>query len=371
MTPADLPARKTLARLLVPALVLGFGCAALAQPVPPKATPDATLRSTPETVVWGYITADVPPALTIKPGQTVRIDTVSHQGLMTNEDPAKFFGNAGIKREDVLQDAIDIYQKVGRVKGLSAHVLTGPIFVEGAEPGDMLEVRVHKLELRVPYGVNNSGPRTGVLPDLLLAPAPKVIRLDTARNVALFSPDIEVPLAPFLGVMAVAPSRDVLLVSSRPPWRWGGNMDFKPLVPGASLYLPVFNPGALFFTGDPHAAQGDGEVNGTAIEASLTATLQFVLHKGEGKAMRWPRAEDAAYYYTMGMDLDLNVAMRNATRETVDLLRQEFGLSTADAYALASIGVDFVIAEAVDSVQMVYGKIPKRLFKEKRDYWSK
>jgi acetamidase/formamidase len=332
--------------------------------------PDATLRSTPETVIWGYITADVPPALTIKSGQTVRIDTVSHQGLLAREDPAEFFGKAGIPRDQVLQDAIDIHQKVARVKGLSAHVLTGPIYVEGAEPGDMLEVRVHRLDLRVPYGVNNSGPRVGVLPELLPAPAPKIIRFDTARNVALFSPEIEVPLAPFLGVMAVAPSRDVLLVSSRPPWRWGGNMDFKHLVPGASLYLPVFNSGAQFYTGDPHAVQGDGEVNGTAIEASLTATLQFIVHKGEGKTMRWPRAEDATHYYAMGMDLNLDIAMRHATRETVEFLRENFALSAADAYALASIAVDFRIGEAVDSVQLVYGAIPKKLFKSTPPFWS-
>jgi acetamidase/formamidase len=218
--------------------------------------------------------------------------------------------------------------------------------------------------------VNNSGPRVGVLPELLPAPAPKIIRFDTARNVALFSPEIEVPLSPFLGVMAVAPSRDVLLVSSRPPWRWGGNMDFKHLVPGASLYLPVFNTGAQFYTGDPHAVQGDGEVNGTAIEASLTATLQFIVHKGEGKTMRWPRAEDATHYYAMGMDLNLDIAMRHATRETVEFLRENFALSAADAYALASIAVDFRIAEAVDSVQLVYGAIPKKLFKSTPPFWS-
>jgi acetamidase/formamidase len=153
----------------------------------------------------------------------------------------------------------------------------------------MLEVRIHSLDLRVPYGVNNSGPTSGVLLGLLSAPAPKIIKLDTKRNVALFSDDIEVPLSPFLGIMSVAPSRDVLLVSSRPPWRCGGNIDFNKLVAGASLYLPVFNTGAQFYTGDPHAVQADGEVNGTAIEASLTATLQFIVHKGAGKVMSWPR----------------------------------------------------------------------------------
>jgi acetamidase/formamidase len=359
---------KTLMRLLATGLMIAFACPASAQPVP---TADATLASRPETVVWGYITADLPPALTIKSGQTVRIDTVSHQGLLGKEDPAAFFASAGISKDQVLQDAIDIYKTVPRTKGMSVHVLTGPIYVEGAAPGDMLEVRIHSLELRVPYGVNNSGPTSGVLPGLLSAPAPKTIKLDSKRNVALFSDDIEVPLSPFLGIMSVAPSRDVLLVSSRPPWRWGGNIDFNKLVAGASLYLPVFNTGAQFYTGDPHAVQADGEVNGTAIEASLTATLQFIVHKGAGKAMNWPRAEDATHYYSMGMDLDLDVAMRQATRETVNFLREEFGLSTEDAYALASIAVDFRVAEAVDSVQMIYGMIPKKVFRQTPQFWSK
>jgi acetamidase/formamidase len=347
----------------------GLWIAALVMPAGAQA-PDATLRSTPSTVIWGYLTADLPAALTIKSGQTVKIDTVSHQGLMTKDDPTTFFGAAGIPPGEVLQDAKDIYAMVSRVKGLSAHVLTGPLYIEGAAPGDLLEVRIRKFDLRVPYGVNNSGPGTGVLGDLLNVPTPKIIKLDPARNVALFSPDIEVPLAPFMGIMAVAPPRDLLLVSSRPPSHWGGNMDFNKLTAGATLYLPVFNAGAQFFTGDSHAVQGDGEINGTAIEASLTATMQFIVHKGEGRMMRWPRAEDTANYYTMGMDLDLDVAMREAARETVEFLRERFGLSAPDAYALASIGVDFRVAEAVDSVQVIYATIPKKLFKTNPDYWA-
>ena len=307
--------------------------------------------------------------LRIKSGQTVKIDTVSHGGVNTGVDPVTFFGRAGIAPDQVLKDAVDIYQKVTRPKGASAHILTGPIYIEEAAPGDMLEIRILALEPRVPYGVNSSNRGTGVLPDLLTGPTPKVIKFDVARNVALFSNDIEVPLRPFMGIMAVAPTRESWMISSRPPWRWGGNMDFNKLTVGATLFLPVFHDGAQFFTGDSHAAQGDGEVNGTAIEASLTATLQFVVHKGAGKSMRWPRAEDAAHYYAMGMDLDLNVAMRHATRETVDFLQEQFGLSTADAYALASIAVDFRVAEAVDAVQVVYGAIPKKIFKSDPDYW--
>jgi acetamidase/formamidase len=353
------------------AALLGFAGAALAQPVPPDNKPDATLRSTPETVVWGYFAADIPPALRIKSGQTVRIDTVSHGGVNTGVDPVTFFGRYGIGAEEVLKDAIDIYNKVNRPRGASAHILTGPIYIEEAEPGDMLEVRILALENRVPYGVNNSNRGTGVLPDLLTGPTAKVIKLDTARNVALFSSEIEVPLQPFMGIMAVAPTRESWMISSRPPWRWGGNMDFNKLTVGATLYLPVFHPGAQFFTGDSHAVQGDGEIDGTAIEASLTGTFQFIVHKGAGRSMFWPRAEDANYYYTMGMDLDLDNAMKYASQETIKFLGEKKGLSAADAYALASIAIDFRIAEVVDAVQVVYGAIPKKIFKTNPEYWSR
>jgi acetamidase/formamidase len=358
-------------RWLACTALLWFACPAGAQLAPPDNKPDATLRSTPDTVVWGYFAADIPPALRVKSGQTVRIDTVSHGGVNTGVDPVTFFERHGIPGDQVLKDSIDIYEKVKRPRGASAHILTGPIYIDEAEPGDMLEVRILALEHRVPYGVNNSNRGTGVLPDLLTAPTPKVIKFDLARNVALFSNDIEVPLAPFMGIMAVAPTKESWMISSRPPWRWGGNMDFNKLTAGATLYLPVFHNGAQFFTGDSHAVQGDGEVNGTAIEASLTATLQFVVHKGAGKTMFWPRAEDAMHYYAMGMDLDLNVAMKNAVQETVAFLRDKKGLSAADAYSLASIGVDFRVAEVVDAVQMVYGMIPKKLFKQNAEYWLK
>ena len=344
--------------------------AAHAQTVAPKATADHTLRSTPETVVWGYLAADIPPVLTIRSGQTVRIDTLSHQGVVNMADPVTFFSRAGIPADQVLKDAMDIYSKEPHPGGSGAHVLTGPIYIEGAAPGDMLEVRIHALEHRVPYGVNNAGPRTGVVIDMLSAPTPKIIKFDLNRKVALFSADIEVPLSPFLGIMAVAPSRDMLMVSSRPPSRWGGNMDLNKLGVGATLYLPVFNEGAQFFTGDPHAVQGDGEVNGTAIEASLTATLQFVVHKGQGRAMKWPRAEDAENYYVMGMDLDLDVALSEAVRESIAFLKTRYNLSDADAYSLSSIGIDFRVGEAVDSNLMIYGVIPKRLFKSNPPYWT-
>jgi acetamidase/formamidase len=331
---------------------------------PPGYPPDATLRSTPETVVWGYIRADRAPVLRIQSGQTVRIDTVTHQGLNTKDDPVAYFGAAGIAPVDVLEDAKKIYRAIKREEGAGPHILTGPVFIDGAEPGDMLEIRVLDVEIRVPYGINSTGPGWGAVPDLLQQTAAKVIKLDLARKVALFSANVEVPLAPFMGIVAVAPPPEVGCVSTKPPGAFGGNIDFKHLTAGSILYLPVFNEGALFYTGDGHAVQGDGEVDGTAIEISLTPTLQFVVHKGAGRDMKWPRAEDATHYYSMGMDADLAQALQNAIRETVGFLQHRAALSAAEAYALCSLAVDFRIGEAVNNVLMVYGAIPKKLFKK-------
>ena len=358
-------------RLTLLLLASLLGAAACAQNPQIKYTIDAELKATPQTVVWGVLPIDIAPALRIKSGQTVKIDTLSHQGMVNGTDPVAFFGAAGIAAADVLPEAMPIYQNVPRSKGASAHVLTGPIYIDGAEPGDMLEVRILDLQFRVPYGVNNSNRGSGVLPDLHAKPYPKVIRLDLNRKVALFAPDIEVPLAPFMGIMAVAPPLALSMVSSRPPGIYGGNMDFNKLTAGSTLYLPVHARGAQFFTGDAHAVQADGEINGTAIEASLTPVLQFIVHKGAGKSMKWPSAEDATHYYMMGMDVVLDEAMRQAALETVGFLQREKGLSAADAYALASIAVDFRVAEAVDAVQMIYGAIPKSIFKSNREYWLK
>ena len=330
---------------------------------------DATLRSTPETVSWGWIAADRAPVLRVKSGQTVRIDTVSHQGLNTPRDPVAFFGAAGVAPGEVLKDASEIYRAVRREDRAGPHILTGPIHVEGAQPGDMLEVRVLDVEIRVPYGVNATGPGSGVVPDLLTKSEQKIIKLDLKRNVALFAKEVEVPLAPFMGIVAVAPPPQLKRVSTKPPGAFGGNIDFKHLVAGSTLYLPVFNEGALFYTGDGHACQGDGEVDGTAIEISLTPTLQLIVHKGAGKSMNWPRAEDAANCYSMGMGPTLDEALKNAIREAVDFLKGRAGLSTAEAYALCSLAVDFRIGEAVNNVQLVYGVIPKRLFRQRSPYW--
>lgn len=330
---------------------------------------DATLRSTPETVLWGYIAANLPPALTIQAGETVEIEALSHQGLTAGKDPEKFFAAYGIPSHEVLNDAKTIFAEVTRPKGASVHILTGPIYIDGAEAGDTLEVRVRDIKFRVPYGVNNTGPGKGVLPKLLKEPNAKLIRVDLERHVALFSEGIEIPLNPFMGIMAVSPPTSLGMVSSTPPGAWGGNIDLKFCGVGSSLFLPVFNKGAQFFTGDGHAVQGDGEVDGGAIEISLKPTLQFIVHKG--KRLKLPRVETAADYLTTGLDVDLNVATRIALQEAVDFLQAEKGLTASDAYALASLAVDLGIGEAVDVVNLVYAKIPKNIFKRNREFWHK
>jgi acetamidase/formamidase len=346
---------------------------------------DWFVPSRPDTVTWGWILVDKPPVITIKSGDTVRIDTISHHGATQADHPVPFLGQFGVAPSEVLQDVIDFWstranQLTGPGRG--PHVVTGPIYIDGAQPGDMLEIQILDVELRVPYGINNTGPTGGVLAQsypgtLLTDPIPsgerKLIRTAKVRGreVALFGPDINVEIGPFMGTMGVAPPLPIPgppvgapLQSSRPPGVFGGNLDLKDLTAGSTLYLPVFHDGARFYTGDGHSVQGDGEVDGTAIEHSLTPTLRFVLHKN--RPISAPRAETQTDYIVMGIDVDLDRAARMAVQESVDFLVAEKGLTPGDAYALASVAANYHIAEAVNLTQVVVGKIPKRIFDRRR-----
>jgi acetamidase/formamidase len=334
----------------------------------PKGGRRVHLASRPDTVHWGYLDAALKPVLRVRPGDVVTIDTLSHQGMINGTDPVSFFGQYGIRRSEVLKDAIDVYAAKAPEPGFSAHVLTGPTYVEGAEPGDVLEVRILESHARVPYGVNRTGPGTGVLPDLLTEQSTKVIPLDLRKRLAKVAKDVYVPIDAFQGIMCTAPAPELGKVSSRPPGAYGGNMDLRDLTAGCTLYLPVYNDGALFSTGDGHTAQGDGEVDGTAIETSLTTTVQFFVHKNVGAP--WPRAENRTHFITMGIDVDLDAALAISLQEAVDFLRAEMGLSAADAYTLCSVAVDFEIAEAVNFTKVVHGKIPKGIFKHVPRYWA-
>jgi acetamidase/formamidase len=364
------------------AAVLVLAAAASAQQV----TPDHVLSSRPENVTWGWLPTDARPLLTIQSGQTVRIDTLSHHGSTQDEEPVAFLRRFGVREDEVLQDVRDFWasrsNRAREGRG-GAHVVTGPVAIAGAEPGDTLEVQVLELTPRVPWGVNTTGPASGVFgtaypgtrpgdPGLDIASGTRhVLRTGTVdgRPVVLFSDSIQIPLAPFMGIMAVAPAKPAVgdpgvtiagVQNSTPPGPYGGNMDLKDLTTGSTLYLPVFQRGALFYVGDPHGAQGHGEVSGNALEQSLTGVFRFVVHKGRALAM--PRAETPTHYIAMGMDLDLDRAMRKATQEAVAFLVSEKGLPRDKAFSLASLAVDFHVAEAVDQVQLVAAKIPKALF---------
>lgn len=283
-----------------------------------------TLKPTPKTVAWGYYDAKAEPALRIKSGDTVEIQT-----LLTNSP--KGLERAGLPPEQVEQSLRDIYDQV-KEKGPGGHILTGPIYVEDAQPGDVLEIKILSIKLAIPYAYNAFGPGRGFLPDDFPYAKMKIIPLDEQRMVAKFAPGIEIPLHPFFGSMGDAPPETVGRFSSNPPWIMGGNMDNKDLVAGTTLYLPVHAPGALFEVGDGHAGQGDGEVDITAIETSLVGTFQFLVRKD--LHLKWPRAETPTHYMTMGFDDNLNSAATIAVQEMVDFLVTEKHLSRDDAYML-------------------------------------
>ena len=323
---------------------------------------DGMLRigSGPETVHWGYFSGALDPVAFVRPGETVTVDTVSHEGLVADQGaPEAFFARHGIPREQVLADAVAIYAKVQH-NGLGPHIVSGPIHVDGAEPGDVLAVHIIEATPRTPYGVNSMRTAKGGLPDEFTLNRSIVIPFDLDRRRALFAPDIEVPLAPFFGIMATGPARSLGRISSVPPGAHGGNIDLKELTAGSTLYLPVHVPGALFMVGDGHAAQGDGEVDLTAIETSMTGTFRFELVKN--RPLVWPRAETPTHWIAIGLHESLDEAMKIAIRETVGFLADEKRLAREDAYALASIAVDFAVTQVVDGVKGIHAMIPKSLF---------
>ncbi len=292
--------------------------------------------------------------LTVHSGDTVVVHT-----LLTNSP-------TGLERNGVPPDQVeaslrDVYANVpASARGPGGHILTGPIAIEGAEPGDTLEIRILKIDLAIPYAYNGFRFGAGILTDDFPYARTKIIPLDKARMVANFGPGIAIPLHPFFGSMGVAPPPSFGRYDSTPPTVIGGNMDNKELVAGATLYLPVFNKGALFEVGDGHAGQGNGEVDVTAMETSLVGTLQFVLHKGEKLAN--PRAETPTHYIAMGFDDDLSIAAHKAVAEMVAFLVAKKGLSRDDAYMLVSVAGDADITEVVDRNKGVHVMMPKAIF---------
>ena len=310
------------------------------------------LPASPKTVAWGHYWSKTPPALTIRSGDAVEVHT-----LLTSS-PKRLEG-AGVAPEQVEQALRDVHDQVTN-KGPGGHILTGPIFVEGAEPGDTLEVRIESIQLALPYSYNAFGPKSGTIPEDFPRSKLRIIPLDRDKLVAPFASGITIPLRPFFGSMGVAPPESLGRVSSAPPGIHAGNLDNKELVAGTTLFIPVHVPGALFQVGDGHAAQGDGEVDITALETSLDGTLRFFVRKGA--KLTWPRAETPTHFIAMGIDRDLDEAMKIAVREAVDLVVAEKHLDRDDAYMLCSVAVDFRVTQVVDGTKGVHAMIPKSIF---------
>lgn len=325
----------------------------------------------------------------------VTFDTVSHEGLLEDQgrDAEKYFKSKGVKDAYILDEAKTItksnlkhdFHKDG------PHIVTGPIEIQGAQPGDILKVEVIKVEPRVPYGVisnrHGKGALVGEFPKKPKQENASATHPERYGNVSVFTPieknakgeyegvlktdsgkAIRFPLYPFMGIMGVAANTSEP-VHSVPPAMYGGNIDINELGAGSTAYYPVQAKGALFYTGDSHFAQGDGEVALTALEASARATLKFTLLKTgkdkiPGKEIVKPLAENAEFWITPGLDEDLDEAMKKSTREAIRFLNQEYGIDEALAYAYLSAATDFEVSQVVDRTKGVHAKIRKADFKE-------
>jgi acetamidase/formamidase len=313
-----------------------------------------TLPASPTTVAWGYYWAHAKPVLTVHSGDTVRIQTLSTCG------PTERMVEEGVAPGDIPAYNADIYREV-KDKGPGGHILTGPVEIAEAEPGDVLEVDILKIDIDVPFACNGFGTGRGFLPNDFPYSRRKIIPLDRERMLGKFAPGIEISLRPFFGSMGVAPPESAGRYDSAPPWMHGGNMDNKELVAGTTLYLPVHAKGALFEAGDGHAGQGNGEVDITALETFLTGTFRFVVHKG--RHLLWPRAETPESYISMGFSPDLKEATTLAVRDMINFLVEEKHLSRDDAYMLTSVAVDMDITQLVDGNVGVHAMCPKSIFK--------
>lgn len=351
------------------------------------------LPSRTDEIRWGWLpAASSRPVLLIASGETVTVDTVSHEGLLEDQgrDPVGYLSQFGVAHDRVLDDVIDIAASgIGHGNEAGPHVVTGPIGVTGASPGDVLKIDVLDLALRAPYGfISNRhgfGALAGEFPEDRESLATRgVDTIITDGSVSHFAwveersgllhgviragadRTLSFPLHPFLGLMGVASGSDEPK-NSVPPGDFGGNIDIKHVEAGSTLYLPVESPDALFYTGDPHFAQGNGEVALTAFEAPLRATLRLTVLSGQearhaSGGLRVPVAETASHWIPTGMDVDLNVAMKNAVRNAVAFLETRFGVPRSVALAYLSAAGDFEVSQVVDTVKGVHCMIRKEDF---------
>ena len=312
-------------------------------------TPTHRLDAGPDTVHWGFFDAALKPLITVDPGDTVVISTVS--GMPGQLPPPA----SGLKVHPALS-AIhrDVPQRLN-----GPHILTGPVAVRGAKPGQVLEVRIKSIELHDNWGYNLIRPLGGALPDDFAESRVIHIPLDRERMLGKLPWGLELPLKPFFGIMGVAPPSAWGPVASPPPRRNGGNMDNKELVPGTTLYLPIHVDGALFSVGDGHGAQGDGEVCITAIETGLIGT--FELNLRPDMTLEWPMAETPTHVITMAFDPDLDDAVVIALRDMIKLICARSGISREDAYTLCSLAADLRVTQVVNGAKGIHVMLEKSL----------
>ncbi len=306
------------------------------------------LKVSPETVHWGYYDSNLKPVLRVKSGDTIDVYTAQ-------------LGTPEIIRElgsRVPKELIEIYEKF-KEKGPGPHVLTGPIYVEGAGPNDTLEISLIKIEPWVGYGFNLVFPDEGVIPEDYPYLIAKCVPIDSKKRLAIFS-DIKIPIRPFFGVIGVVPTEG--RISSMVLGPHGGNIDNKELVASSKVYLPIHIDGAMFSIGDGHACQGDGEVDSTALETCLRGLIQLNVKKGF--KIKWPMAETKENFIFMGFAPDLDQALKIALRNAIEFLVGK-GFDKDEAYVFCSLCVDFRITQAVGDLNGVHAMIPKDILKDK------
>jgi acetamidase/formamidase len=340
---------------LVPAMLL------LVAVRPAAAQQTHTLLATPATVAWGYYWSGAKPALTVHSGDTVIMQTLSTCG-----SPERL-QSLGVAAADIPSYEAPIYAGVPESdRGPGGHILTGPVAIAEAEVGDVLEVRIQKIQIDAPFACNGFSAGRGFLPNDFPYSRMKIIPLDRDKMTAAFAPGVVLPLHPFFGSMGVAPA-SAGKHNSAPPWMHAGNIDNKEMVAGTTLFIPVNAKGALFEAGDGHAGQGNGEVDITALETFLTGTFQFIVHKGDpAHRLLWPRAETSTAYIAMGFSEDLKTATEMAVRNMITFLSEENAdfphLTRDDAYSLISVACDVDITQLVDTNSGVHVLCPKAIF---------
>lgn len=304
-----------------------------------------TVPATPQTVKWGYLDASLPPIATVASGTEIIVETVSGEPPHIPTDPIF----------EILPEHLPILDQVEH--GPGPHLLTGPIYVEGAMPGDVLALEILDIRLRQNWGFTLILPLLGTLPEDFPEPELKHLLLDKSAGTATLPWGGELTLKPFFGIMGVAPPPVWGRVTSIIPRAHGGNLDNKDLLPGTTVYFPVFNEGALLTVGDGHGVQGDGEVCLTAIETALTGRFRVTVRKD--MHLKMPRAESASHYITMGFDEDLDDALKQALRDMIAWIQDLSGLTKGEAYMLCSLAADMHVTQTVNVAKGIHCMLPK------------